>query len=351
MEIIEATLHQIKKTANTHGEGSVDYHKRQSVLPVDSTLEGVCRDLLKLYNNSSDNSGTFGSNPTVHVFPVKFQQYLDEQLGFLPLTHATVDLIGAQMETVGARLATGGFALFLRYREPPNEFLLVAMLKLKAGAGISDDLGFLATLNIDLDLLNEAARINISRYQQGEEPYLTFIKGSKKAAKVTEYFRNALACQNYTNGAEQTKQLIAAADDFVMQRDDLDDEEARQIARLDMRKRLYDCLLLNRSEVTLSTAAAAVHPGEPEEFVTFARQMVDGERKYAFDGRFKPDRKVTQVLRRISGSMGSVRVSFDVDDVRKGLVSYDAERDVLIIRQPSERLKEDISAHVDPAAH
>src|SRR3546814_10704194 len=109
------------------------------------------------------------------------------------------------------RLANGGHALFLRYREPPNDFLLIAMLKLKPGAGIEEDtLELLPTLNIDLNLNNEAARINIPRLQGGTEPYLTLFQGAKKAAEVTEYFRPALACTTFTVAAAQTRQKIAA---------------------------------------------------------------------------------------------------------------------------------------------
>jgi nucleoid-associated protein len=349
VQIIEATIHRLQKAAHTHGEGSVTTQLRANNLPIDETLEGVCRDLLALYNRTSDSSGTFGNNPNVHVFPVRFDEYLQGTLAFHDLSQATVDLIASQM--AGVRLANGGYALFLRYREPPNDFLLIAMLKLKPGAGIDEDsLGLLPTLNIDLDLLNEAARINITRLQVNEEPYLTFIKGARKAAEVTEYFRNALACQNYTNAAEQTKQLILAADDFVKQREDLETEEQRQHERLDTRRRLFECLQQNRDEITLATAAAAIYPAEPNDFVTFSQAVVEGERKYKFDGRFKPDRKTAQSLRRISGSMGSVRVSFDVEDVRSGVIEYDPERDAIIIKQPSNKLKQEILEHVDASA-
>lgn len=346
MQIIEATIHRLQKAAHTHGEGSVTTQLRETGLPIDETLRGVCSDLLALYNRTSDSSGTFGSNPNVHVFPIRFCEYLQSTLPFQGLSNATVDLIASQM--ADSRLANGGYALFLRYCEQLNDFLLIAMLKLKPGAGIDESsLSLQPTLNIDLDLLNEAARINITRLQANEEPYLTFIKGSRKATEVTEYFRKALACQNYTNAAEQTRQLIRAADDFVRQRVDLETEDQRQHERLETRRRLFECLQNNREEITLATVAAAINPAEPGEFVTFSQSVVNGEREYKFDGRFKPDRKVTQSLRRISGGMGTVRLSFDVEDVRSGTVEYNAQHDAIIIKQPSQKLKQDIIQHVD----
>src|SRR5690606_12834974 len=112
------------------------------------------------------------------------------------------------------------------------------------------------TLNIDLHLLNEAARVNIARLNAQEEPYLTFIKGSRKQTAVTEYFRTALACTNYTNSAYHTEQLIKAAEAYVAQREDLGTEEAKQTERIEMRKRLYEFFNSSPDEITLSTAAA-----------------------------------------------------------------------------------------------
>jgi len=148
VEIIEATIHRLQKAVHTHGEDSVTTQLQDGNLPIDETLEGVCRNLLALYNRTSDSSGTFGSSPNVHVFPVRFGEYFQGVMTFPDLTSATVDLIANQM--AASRLANSGYALFLRYRERPNDFLLIAMLKLKPGAGIDEDsLSLQPTLSID----------------------------------------------------------------------------------------------------------------------------------------------------------------------------------------------------------
>ncbi len=346
MQITEATIHRLQKLAHTYGEGSVTTQLRDNNLPIDETLTGICQELLSLYNRTSDSSGSFGQSPDTHIFPVRFKEYIDGTLTFSNLSRSAMELIANQM--ANAILSNGGYALFLRYQEQRNDFLLIAMLKLKAGAGIDEEsLGLLPTLNIDLALLNEAARINITRFRRSEEPYLTFIKGTRKSAEVTEYFRNALACLNYTNAAEQTKQLILAADDFVKQREDLITEEAKQNERLETRRRLFDCLQENSNEITLETVAAAIFPSEPSEFVSFSQGHDDGERKYKFNRRFKPDRKTTWSLKRISGSVGTVRISFDVADIRSGTIDYDPQRDAIIVNHPSSKLKQEILENSD----
>lgn len=349
MEIIEATIHRLQKEAHTQGEGTVELQHRDENLPVDETLTTVCKELLQLYNRSSDSSGILGKDRDLHVFPVRLNEYLADSLSFPQLCHATVGLIAHHMQD--ARFSSGGYALFLRYREPPNDFFMVAMLKLKPGAGIDEEsLGLLPTLNIDLDLLNEAARVNLTRLASDDQPYLTFIKGRRKSEHVTKYFRDALACLNYTDSATQTRELVAACDDFVAQREDLKTEVEKQQEKLKARERLHDCLNANREEVTLATLAAAIHPVEPEEFVTFSQAVEAGERRYKFNARFKPDRRVTQNLRRIQGTMGSIRLSFDVQDVRTGTVDYDDNRDAVIINNPTEQLKKEILENRDEPA-
>ena len=340
MEIVEATIHQLQKVAHVHGEGSVTVHTRDSNLPVDLTLERTCQELIALYNRSSDSSGTFGNNPDVHMFPTRLRNYKDGLIGFNDLTKSAVNLIAERMALVPP--SSGGYALFLRYQQVPNEFFLIAMLKLKSGAGIDANLGLTPSLHIDSAQLHEAARVNVTRFQLGEEPYLTFIKGARRDQKVTEYFRAALGCESYTSSAAHTKELISAADDFVRQRADLTTNEEVQQERLETRRRLFECLQQNREEINLATAAAAISPEEPQDFIQFSQTLVDGERKYKFDGRFKPDRRTTLGLKRIAGTVGTIRLSFDVNDVRTGALEYDDQRNAIIINRPSEMLRQQI---------
>lgn len=348
MEIIEAIVHRLSKDAHTQGEGSVELDLAPAVLAIDETLMGVCSDLLALYNRSTDSSGRLGGDPDLHVFPVRLKSYMREEVSFREVSETTVRLIASQMES--APLANGGYALFLRYREARNEFFAVAMLKLKAGAGIKEDLSLLPTLSIDLDKLNEAARINLSRMDADEPSYLTFIKGRRKQEDVTAYFRRALACEQYSKTKDQTKALMKAADDFVMARDDLGDDE-KILEKQAMRGRLYDCFRNAQGEVELHAAAAVVHPEDPREFVTFTQQMEDGERIYQFDDRFKPDKSTYRVLRRISGSIGTVRLSFDVQDVLDGNVKYDEASNSIMILKPDDTLKNEIRENERPAAN
>src|SRR3546814_11252707 len=163
------------------------------------------------------------------------------------------------------------------------------------------------------------------------ELILTVIKRGKRAIGGSEYCRASTACTKFAVADEQTRQLIAAVDELVAQREERASEEEKQTEKQDARRRLYDCLRQNSEEVTLATVAAVVFPQHREEFETFAIVPDSGERKYPFNLRLRPDKRVVQTLNRISGSMGSVRVSYDVSHVAAWVVSYAPRHTALLI--------------------
>lgn len=341
MQIVEATIHQLSKAPQTKGPGSVIRQVRTAALPIDDTLKGVCVDLLAMYGTRANSTGTFGQVPTLHQFPVRLGDYVSKKISFHDFTVDTLALIQNEMEK--SHLASGGFALFLRYQQGGGDYLLVAMLKLKPGAGINQQtLDLEPTLNIDVGLLHEAARISLSRLAAGTEPYLSFIRGKAKAGEVTEYFRAALACQNFTSAKHHTEQLIQAATDFVNERTDLTTEEQRREEHIRMRASLYECFASSKDEVVLLTLAAAVMPSDPQNFVDFVKDAAALD-KYNISDSFQPHKDTFNRLKRIRGAIGkTIKVSFAVEDVQTGRVVYDQQTDSIVLAGPPGELKKAI---------
>jgi len=346
IQITDATIHQLNKAAQTKDDGSVTLNARQESLPKDDVLSGLCQSLIDLYTRHANSNGTLGQDPIEHLFPVHLKAYVEGQTNFIPFTQEVLGILKAQMEK--SFLSTGGYALFLRYAVDEHDMLLVVMLKLKAGAGIdAATLSLTKTLNIDLDHLHEAARINVTRWVSGQQPYLTFIKGRSSANDVSEYFRRALACTGFTDSKHHTEAVLRAADEFVNTRADLD-AAGKQVERIAMRQRLYDCLSTNPDEVPLLTVAANVYPGDPQSFIDHIKaKAADGG--YHLDDRFKPHRATFQKLRRIKERFGSVQVAFDVEDVLEERVRYDEELNAVVLLNPPERLKQTLKENGKPA--
>lgn len=340
MQVTEATIHRLIKSAQTNGTESVTQKLRTAALPIDATLQAVSDDLLALYAKTANNNGTLGTNPTTHVFPVKLRDYLDGNLVLQDFTSAALDLIGNEMQK--SFMANGGYALFLRYSQTGSDFFLIAMLKLKPGASIDEQsMDLEPTLTIDMNLLNEAARVNITRWDSGEEPYLTFIKGRARQGEVTDYFRDALACTSYTKSSHHTEHVIKAADAFVDDLEGLSEDEKKQ-RRIEVHQRLHRTFTDNSEEVRLLTLAASIHPEAPEDFVDYV-QCGNRADEFQIDDAFKPHKATYKRLQRFTVTMGTVSVGFSVDDVQSGRVYYDEGEDEFVVKSPSTKLRQVVS--------
>lgn len=342
IQITDATIHQLDKFAQSHGDGSVTLNPRDSSLTIDAVLKRLCDNLIEMYSRLANSNGTLGVDPVAHKFPMHLRDYFTGTTAFMPFTLASVGLIADNMSK--AFLANGGYALFLRYTVDVQDFLLVVMLKLKPGAGVDPTtLDLTETLNIDLAHLHEAARINLTRWQGDQQPYLSFIKGRSRQSEVSDYFRDALACTSFTDSKHHTEAVLRAAREFVDARTDLQPEEKRSEMAA-MRRRLYECLDGNRNEVPLATVAAAVSPLAPEDFLEHVQNKANtGE--YQLDDRFTPHRKTYIGLKRVKGKIGTVSLAFDVADVQAERVRYDPNSDAIILTSPSEQLKAAIQEH------
>jgi len=346
MEIKAAVIHHLKKQQHTFGDGSVSVHWRNELLPVNDTLMGVCAQTLHLFSKKGNSTGTFGKDEDLHRFPVRVKEHLSGDVDFYEFSKKAVTIIMGEME--GAPLATGGHAFIVSYEIGGEKFLLVTMLKLREGAGIDDEnLDLTSTLVIDTDKLHEAARVNLSRWDAGTVPYLTFIKG-RGADEVTAYFRKALACDDYTSGRHHTTQVIDAAEAYVLQIEGLSKEERLERWK-EVRSKLHECFAKSKEEVVLTAIAVAVDDIEPEKFIEFVTTG-EGAHKFQFSHGFKPDQSVYKKLRRVQGKMGTIAVSFDIEDVAEKRITFDENQNALLIHNPSDSLKAEVKANATPGA-
>lgn len=332
MEIRESIIHGILKAKETNGEGSVTIRPRPTTLPLDERLSLLCNDVLALYTKLSNGYGTFGQE-LAHQFPPLMQQYTEGDVDIVGFSRDTCTLISERMKD--QFMATTSWPLFVRYSNQGREWLLIAMLKLKEGVGIDEDtLDLNNSLSFDISHLHEAARVDIAKWQNNEQPYLSFIKRRAGESEITQYFRNAISCTEYTDAKHNTDEAIRAVEEYCSAQEW--DAERCQLTR----DRLYNFCNERKQEdqpVNLTALSAHINNQEPDSFVQFVR-----ERGYEVSEIFSPNPASYKKLMRVSRRFGSISVSFDVDDLRTEVVSYDPDSDSIIIRQPPTELVRDM---------
>jgi len=322
MELQEAILHRIIKAEKTTGADSAKVIPRSERLPTDDQLLRTAESVLRIYAKAINGYGTFDSNQVRYQFPVLLQKYVVNDEDFVCFSNETASLIAEEMKN--SYLSNGGYVLFLRYKNQDRDWLLVVMLKLKAGTGIDQNtLSFKETLSFDIDHLHEAARIDLEKWQVDTQPYLTFIKKSKGGEDVTKYFRHALGCTEYIDSKHHTDQVMKAVDGFCK------DQDWTSEQRNDARRRTYEyCDDKDKKgeEVNLTALSAFIFDQEPIAFSDYIR-----DNGYEVGETFKPHRRTFIRLHRINAKVGSINVSFDVDDILQQHVDYDVDNNCLII--------------------
>jgi len=281
----------------------------------------------------------------VYRFPVLLKDYASAGADFIAFTHEATDLIAAKMGDEA--FSTGGYTLFLRYVNLGQDWMLVAMLKLKPGTGVNDQtLDLSDTLSFDIDRLHEAARVDLGKWQAGTQPYLSFIKKRQSGAEVSRYFREALGCTEYTDSKHHTQQMRNAFESFC------DENAWDQKQRREGRQRVFDyCEAKDKAgePVNLTALSAVIDDQNPAAFSEFVR-----DNNYEVNETFKPHKATYTRFKRISRSFGSVKISFDVQDILDGRVDLDDKSGRLLISNLPDELIAEIKRHKanddDPAA-
>lgn len=336
MEVQEAILHRIKKEKSATGAGSATTQKRATRLLVEERLVRTVEDILKIYGKSTNGYGTFDANETVHRFPVLLRGYVTATADFIAFTCDATDLIAAKMGDEA--FSTGGYALFLRYTNQGQDWMLVAMLKLKPGTGVNEQtLELSDTLSFDIDHLHEAARVDLSKWQAGTQPYLSFVKKRQGGAEVSRYFREALGCSEYTDSKHHTLQMRDAFDAYSA------DNAWTQEQKRSARQKIFEyCEAKEKvgEPVNLTALSALINDQNPGAFFDYVR-----ENNYEVSDAFQPHKATYTRFKRISRTFGSVKVSFDVQDLMTGKVDFDEDNSCLVINNLPQELIDEIKNH------
>lgn len=288
MEIAEAIVHRFEKERH---QPSVAF-MRHDPLPLEKNLIGLVDGIRGVFNRTvSRGYGTFHEDTMAYPFSAALTRYLSERSGITPFSLGLK--ISYQKSLDGAPLSTGGYLFFTQYEEGGQDFFMVASLKLRDGTGIDDEtLSISKTVNLDIDHLHEAARINLTSWKAGKETYITFVKRERgtKDKSATDYFRDFLGVTEITESKEQTKLLIQAVQKYCEDRS-LDGDTSRE-----MRSRVHGyCTECTKEKKGMSLEALSMRLNDqkPDDFSSFltenAIELSDG---------FEPSSSVYRSLRR-----------------------------------------------------
>lgn len=194
-----------------------------------SMVRNLFSSLLAAFERrSSLTHGSFNQeNEEGYPFISAFEKYLvneDSQDSFTLLTDTGMAQLAAAIAAPNARAACGGYVIFAVYGSDRYDYMLIALVRDKSSIALDGSLKPTEVIEVNLEQLHQAARINITTFKQGKDSYLSFI-GSKQKGDVTHYFSAAFGCTDVTPSRKSTSELIKATRDFCRQHDLNDKKE------------------------------------------------------------------------------------------------------------------------------
>ncbi|MBY4675806.1 nucleoid-associated protein [Marinobacterium sp. CAU 1594] len=205
----------IKEADDSHAEvsdrgGLIDVHSAMAQQLFEGLIAAFAR-------RSSLTHGSFNlENEADYPFISAFEHYLQSGIqaeDFQQLTDIGMAQLVSAISAPAAIAASGGYVIFTQYGDERYDYLLVALVRDKAGIALDANLNPTEVMEVNLEQLHQAARVNLTSFQKGRDSYLSFI-GSKQKGEITQYFSAAFGCTDVTPSRKSTGELIRAARDF-----------------------------------------------------------------------------------------------------------------------------------------
>ena len=263
-------VHQVVKEA--HSTKCTLHLAEHAISPKEREKVFVANIKEAYYKKSNPTYGIFGNDDT--SFQNLLLKYHDKkEIDFFNFSIEASNLYKRKIKDISP--ATGGHLVFVHFSNTTEkqEYMLVMTINNKDGFVIDDNLNIKDIKSLDLNKIDVACLINITKWNsitKGEDKesktYLSFVRGNKD---ISLYFMSFIDCNDNKTSSESTKRLVNAINEycgeFGLDRD----------ASIRKKNEVYDyCLdcIKTKKEIQLSAISALFDIENPNGFMEFAAQ-------------------------------------------------------------------------------
>ena len=239
------------------------------------------KDREKLFVANIKDSYYKKSNPTYGIFgedDKSFQNLLSKycinnEIDFFSFSKEATILYKKKIKDISP--ATGGHLVFVHFTNTTEkqDFMLVLTINNKNGFVIDENLHIKDIKRLDLDKIDVACLINITKWKdivkgrdKESKTYLSFVRGNKD---ISIYFMKYIDCNDNKTSSESTRRLVKAIDQYCEEQ-----EIEREIA-IQRKNNIFDyCLncIKSKKAIQLSTISVLFDKENPNGFMEFAAQ-------------------------------------------------------------------------------
>ncbi len=315
-EIIALAIHDLKRE-----DANYSITLAAELLPVSGTAERVINTIYDLYNRRTSKS--HGRFTTAEGSPTEGQirDYVAaEEKDFIDLTSRMMDHLAREAAKKVA--SEGGHVFFAHFRREGSDYLLVTIITDKLSAALIRGGGMRDVEHLDLEGFRFAGRINLTAWADGQDRYLSFLKGK---GAVSDYFRDFLGCNSAILERKDTSNLVSALKEFTVA-EKMEDTEATTF--LEDAKDYLSKANKAKEPVDFETMANRLMPKSPARLSAFLahtdRQLNEG---------FVPNASAIKALVRLTAKTDMWTVDFSREAVDKSIVRFDPKTNSLLLFQ------------------
>ena len=323
MNVNALVIHKLEKRQ----QGNAKLTKAKKQLTITAVHQAFMSELKDAYYKKSNPIyGVFDAAADSFPYQKFIGDYLAGKITFLEFTDKAV----THFETIinGIPQATGGYVLFCDF-ETTDKFITAIVLNDKESYFITETLDISNEFILDIGKLDVANFVNCSKWQEGQDVYLSFTKGKKD---VSNYFKTFIGCTDFTSAKESSENLKRALTDYLRQ-------EGMDAAAIEQTKAAIfsycERQMKKKEDIHLDFVSSLINQEEPEKF----REFAAGE-SYQVSAAFKGHSSLRS-LKYYSYKSKDLVIEFD-SKLLGDKVIYDQKKDQLIIKQVPADLKQQL---------
>lgn len=330
MELHSIIVHRLNKEIS--GKASLILSDNQ--LPLEQReIEFVSNIKQVYYKKSNPNYGIFNADAVSFPFQTMLKNYIQNR-EFLVFTTQAMNHLLAIIDNIPQ--ATGGYVIFAHYTFQSEEFVITVILNNKKQYNINNDLSIEEILSLDIDKLDVANSVNITRWANREETYLSFTSGRKD---ISNYFKRFIGCTDQTSAIESSKLLKKAILDYLP-RLNLDKQ-----AKDDLKNRVlcYCYAQIDKKlDISLGHISSMINADEPNLFQEFA-----SSEDYRVSSIIKGHKKTLKPLKFYVYHSQNLTIEFDSGLIDDTIFFHEEANELKIINVP-EDLRRQLVNEQDP---
>lgn len=322
-----------------HSPGSrVELQLRPTLFDTTGTLEELAYELKTQFIRKGGKSyGRFSDEIGEYPLPSLLKDVRAERLSLLSFSHKFMQLWAEKLEHADTLM--DGYVFFVEEKLEASDTLSLYWVEHASGVYLDGDLAVDTSLALDINGFNLAAKILLNDWEAGDSStYVTLVRARGDKA-FADAFTETVAFTDKQNIKFETAEFLQVVDDFSQTLDE-------STARLTRTKVVDYCLEQNKAGKTVSidelskNLAEDVKSYQPEQFVRFVETQ-----KPDIKPEFIPHAGQVRSYVRISGRNDNLSMSFASECLGRE-IEYDADQDVLTIRNLPAALKNRLIKHM-----